>query len=70
VNIYYIYENGKDAIEKNDDINNIKNKENKIDKNIIIKNSEIHAELVSNEDAINLIKKEKDKKPFCKSILI
>ena len=63
-NIYYIYENEKDAIEKNDDIQNIKNKENKIDKNIIIKNSEIHAELVSNEDAINLIKKEKNKKTF------
>ena len=37
--IYYIYENEKDAIEKNTDVNKLANEENNINKNIIIKNT-------------------------------
>ena len=78
-NIYYIYETEKDAIEKNvemkkDDNDIHKLKENKVDKNIIIKNNSIQAKLVSFEEALNLLQKEnnegKDKKPFLKNILL
>jgi ubiquitin C-terminal hydrolase len=58
-NIYYIYETEKDAIEKNvemkkDDNDIHKLKENKVDKNIIIKNNCIQAKLLSFEEALNL----------------
>ena len=78
-NIYYIYENEKDAIEKNvemkrDENNNIGMKENRVDKNIIIKNNSVQAKLVSFEEALFLLQKEnnegKDKKPFLKTILL
>ena len=69
--IYYIYENEKDAIEKNTDMDL---KENKIDKDIIIKNSLTEGKLVSYEYALNLLLKEnneeKGKKPFLKTILL
>ena len=78
-NIYYIYENEKDAVEKNVDMKKDENDTmgiygNRVDKNIIIKNNSIEAKLVSYEEALYLLQKEnreeKDKKPFLKSILL
>ena len=77
--IYYIYENEKDAVEKNIEIKRDENniigiKESDIDKNIIIKNNSIEAKLVSYKQALELLQKEnneeKDKKPFLKNILL
>ena len=72
--IYYIYENEKDAIEKNTDVNKLANEENNINKNIIIKNTSVKANLVSYKEALDLLIKEnnenKDKKPFLKNILL
>ena len=69
--IYYIYENEKEAVENNIDMNL---KEIVIDKNIILKNSLTEGKLVSYGDALNLILKEneeeKDKKPFLKKIFL
>ena len=82
--VYDIYENEKDAIEKNTNmkevdkdenkIDNLENKVDKLDKNIILKNGFIEAKLVSYDEALDLLKKEnkeeKEKKPFLKSILL
>ena len=76
---YYIYENEKDAIEKNTNMKEVdeeeeENKIHKLDKNIILKNGFIEAKLVSYNEALDLLKKEnkeeKEKKPFLKSILL
>ena len=73
-NIEYIYENEKEAIEKNTDVNKLENEENNINKNIILKNSGIEANLVSYQEALDSLIKEnnndKEKKPFLKNILL
>ena len=69
--VYYIYENEVEAIEKNINYNKDENKN--IDKNIIIKNSEIEANLVTYEEDLDSLKKlnsEKDKKPFINTIFL
>ena len=72
--IYYIYENEKEAVEKNTNVNMLKDEEESINKNIIIKNGSIEANLVSYKEALySLIKEnneEKQKKPFVKNILL
>ena len=71
--VFYLYENERDAIEKNTDMNSKNDSESNLNKNIIIKNNLIEAKLVSYEEALNLLIKEnktdKEKKPFLKSIL-
>ena len=71
---YYVYETEKEAVEKNVDFNIMEKEEQNIDKNIIIKNSSIQANLVSYEQALNLLKienlEEKEKKPFLNAILL
>ena len=72
--IEYIYENEKEAIEKNTDVNKLESDENLINKDIIIKNCAVEANLISYQEALNkLIKEnneEKEKKPFFKNILL
>ena len=72
--VYYIYENEKDAIEKNTDVNKLKDEENKINKIIILKNSSIEANIISYEEALQKLVKEnnedKENKPFLKNILL
>ena len=72
--VYYIYENEKDAIEKNTDVNKLKDEENNINKNIILKNSSIEANIISYEEALQKLVKEnnedKENKPFLKNILL
>ena len=69
---YYIYENEKEAVEKNINYNNKDNKN--IDKNIIIKSKEIEGKLVTYEEALDSLQKynneSKDKKPFINTILL
>ena len=72
--VYYVYENEKDAIEKNTDVNKLENEEDNINKNIIIKNAAVQANLVSYKEALDYLIKEnntdKEKKPFLKKILL
>ena len=72
--IYYAYENEKDAVEKNIIFNKEENKNNNINKDIVLKNAEVEAKLVTYEEALDLlIKKNNDpneKKPFINKILI
>ena len=70
--IYYVYENEKEAVEKN--INYNKEENQKINKNIIIKNGETEGNLVSYEEALELLEKKNDdpniKKPFVNTIFL
>ena len=74
--IYYLYENEKDAVEKNIIYNKEENKTNiqKLDKNIIIKNSETEASLVTYEEALDLLEKKNNEdinsKPFINTIFL
>ena len=68
---YYVYENEKEAIEKNI---NYKNEENNICKDIIIKNGETEARLMTYDEVLNSLLKinsdENVKKPFVDMILL
>ena len=72
--IYYIYENETETIEKNINYNKEENKTLNINKNIIIKNGEIEANLVSYEEDLNLLKKlndeSREEKPFINTIFL
>ena len=72
--IYYIYENEKEAVENNTDVDKLEGEDVNINKNIVLKNSSIEANLVSYQEALNsLIKEngeEKEKKPFLRTILL
>ncbi len=69
---FYLYDNDKDAVEKNINYKNDESKKN--DKNIIIKNSETECNLVTYEEAIDSLQKINnelnDKKPFVNTILL
>ena len=69
---YFIYENEKEAVEKNINYNNKDNKN--IDKNIIIKSKENEGKLVTYEEALDSLQKynneSKDKKPFINTIIL
>ena len=72
--IYYIYENEKDAVENNTDTNKLVDEVDNINKNIVLKNSSVEANLVSYQEALNSLIKEnnenKGKKPFLYNILL
>ena len=72
--IYYVYENEKEAIEKNINYKKEENKENVICKDIIIKNGEVEAKLMNYEEALDSLLKinndENIKKPFVNTILL
>jgi len=72
--IYYIYENEKDAVENNTDTKKLVDEVDNINKNIILKNNSVEANLVSYEEALNSLIKEnnenKEKKPFLYNILL
>ena len=72
--IYYVYENEKEAIEKNINLKKEENKENNISKDIIIKSGETEAKLMTYEEALDSLLKinndEKVKKPFVDTILL
>ena len=72
--IYYVYENDKDVVEKNIIYNKKENENVNNDKNIIIKNGEIEADLVTYEEALDSFKKinsePNDKKPFINTIFL
>lgn len=73
--IYYVYENEKEAIEKNANVKKEENKENNIcKKDIIIKNGETEAKLMTYEEALDSLLKinndENVKKPFVNTILL
>ena len=72
--IYYVYENEKEAIEKNIEFKKEENKENNIFKDIIIKNGETEAKLMNYEEALDSSLKvnndENVKKTFVDTILL
>ena len=69
---YYLYDNDKEAVEKNINYTNGESKEK--DKDIIIKNGETECNLVTYEEAIDSLQKinneSNDKRPFINSILL
>ena len=73
---FYIYENEKDAVEKNTDLTINKNGEEKksINKSIILKNSLTEADLVVYEEALKALQKNNNdpsiKKPFINAIYL
>ena len=72
--IYYIYKNEKEAVENNLDLNKYKKENINIDKNIILKNSLTEAELVSYEQALDILQKKNNDpntiKPFINTIYL
>ena len=72
--MYLIYDNAKDAVEKNTDVYKLKYEEDNINKNIIIKNDSVEANLISYKEALSSLIEEnnidKEKKPFLKNILL
>ena len=71
--MYLIYDNAKDAVEKNTDVYKLKYEEDNINKNIIIKNDSVEANLISYKEALSSLIEEnnidKEKKPFLKLVL-
>ena len=72
--VFYIYENEKEAVENNIDFNINNNEEKKkiIDKNIILKSSLTEANMITYEEALEMLQKKNNdpgiKKPFINRI--